>query len=73
MGEEHKLTETNEGSGSGMKPIYIATSKSKRAEDRFKMTPSEYLEKYKVGVYLQDAIKIILDRWAENPNQIMLQ
>jgi hypothetical protein len=37
------------------------------------MSPSEYLESFKVGVYLQDVIKIILDRRLENPNTILVQ
>ena len=47
--EEHKLpTEIFDTSSGGVKPLFVASSKSKRAEDRFQMTPSEYLEKYKV-------------------------
>ena len=37
------------------------------------MSAQEYIETYKVGVYLQDAIKIILDRREEKPLDLFLE
>jgi hypothetical protein len=35
------------------------------------MSSDEYLEIYKVNIYLQDAVKIILDRRDERPMEIL--
>lgn len=35
------------------------------------MRAQEYLDSYKLGIYLQDAIKIILDRREERPLDIL--
>ena len=37
------------------------------------MSAQEYIETYKIGVYLQDAIKIILDRREEKPLDLFLE
>ena len=41
------------------------------AKDRFTQKAQDYLESYKMSIYLQDAIKIILDRRDEKPLEIL--
>ena len=41
------------------------------AKDRFSQKASDYLESYKMSIYMQDAIKIILDRRDEKPLDIL--
>lgn len=56
--EDNKEDEKN---NRNRKSIFQMKSKEEQAKERFAMSASEYLEHFKVGVYLQDAIKIILD------------
>jgi hypothetical protein len=41
------------------------------ARDRFAQKATDYLESYKMSIYLQDAIKIILDRRDEKPIDLL--
>ena len=41
--------------------------------ERFESSAEEYLEKHKIGVYLQDAIKIIIERKDERPNDLLTE
>jgi len=54
-----------------MKPIFCTKSKTQLAKDRFGMKAQEYMESHKMSIYLQDAIKIILDRREEKPLDIL--
>lgn len=55
------------------RPIFAAKSQQELADERFKMSAQEYLDTYKIGVYLQDAVKIILDRREEKPLELLLE
>jgi len=46
--------------------IFSLRSRQQGAKDRFTMKAQEYLDSYKMGIYLQDAIKIILERRSDN-------
>ena len=54
-----------------MKQIFCTKSKTTMAKDRFSMKAQEYLDQYKMSIYLQDAIKIILDRREEKPLDLL--
>lgn len=47
--------------------VFTLKSKAMEAHDWFRMSSQEYLDSMKVSVYLQDAIKVILDRREERP------
>jgi len=51
--------------------IFSLKSKQMGAKDRFAQKAQDYLESYKMSIYLQDAIKIILDRRDEKPLEIL--
>ena len=54
-------------------PIFSLKSKSAMARDRFAMKAQDYMESYKMSIYLQDAIKLILDRREEKPLDLLNQ
>ncbi len=56
---------------SSMKQIFSLKSKSQMARERFSVKAQEYLDSHKMSIYLQDAIKIILDRKEEKPLDLL--
>ena len=56
---------------SNIKPIFCLKSKNTQAKERFSQKPQEYLDSHKMSIYLQDAIKIILDRREEKPLDLL--
>jgi hypothetical protein len=46
-------------------------SKNSQAKERFSQKAQEYLDSHKMSIYLQDAIKIILDRREEKPLDLL--
>ena len=56
---------------SNIKPIFSVKSKTQQAKDRFGQKAQEYLDSHKMAIYLQDAIKIILDRREEKPLDLL--
>ena len=61
----------NEPGNKKKKQIFCLKSKSVLARDRFAMKAQDYMESYKMGIYLQDAIKLILDRREEKPLELL--
>ena len=51
--------------------IFSLKSKQQTAKDRFGQKAQDYLESYKMSIYLQDAIKIILERRDEKPLDLL--
>ena len=51
--------------------IFSLKSKQQTAKDRFNQKAQDYLESYKMSIYLQDAIKIILERRDEKPLDLL--
>lgn len=43
------------------------------AKERFNQRAQEYLESHKMNIYLQDAIKIILDRREDKPLDLLTE
>lgn len=43
------------------------------SKDRFSQKSTDYLEYHKLQIYLQDAIKIILDRKDEKPLDLLIE
>ena len=58
---------------SNIKPLYSLKSKNEQAKERFTVKASDYLDSHKMSIYLQDAIKIILDRRGEKPLDILTE
>ena len=56
---------------SKIKPIFSLKSKNTQAKERFTQKAQEYLDSHKMSIYLQDAIKIILDRREEKPIDLL--
>jgi|DEB0MinimDraft_12_1074336.scaffolds.fasta_scaffold175961_1 hypothetical protein len=59
------------GDLSNIKPIFGLKSKNTQAKERFSQKAQEYLDSHKMSIYLQDAIKIILDRREEKPLDLL--
>ena len=59
------------GDLSSIKPVFSMKSKNQQAKDRFSQKAQEYLDSHKMSIYLQDAIKIILDRREEKPLDLL--
>ena len=59
------------GDLSTIKPVFSLKSKNQQAKDRFSQKAQEYLDSHKMSIYLQDAIKIILDRREEKPLDLL--
>jgi hypothetical protein len=59
------------GDVSNIKPIFSLKSKNAQAKERFSQKSQEYLDSHKMSIYLQDAIKIILDRREEKPLDLL--
>ena len=51
--------------------IFSLKSKQQLSKDRFNQKAQDYLESYKMSIYLQDAIKIILERRDEKPLDLL--
>ena len=51
--------------------IFSLKSKQQSSKDRFNQKAQDYLESYKMSIYLQDAIKIILERRDEKPLDLL--
>jgi hypothetical protein len=56
---------------SNIQPIFGLKSKNTQAKERFSQKAQEYLDSHKMSIYLQDAIKIILDRREEKPLDLL--
>ena len=59
------------GDLSTIKPIFSLKSKNTQASERFSQKSQEYLDSHKMSIYLQDAIKIILDRRESKPIDLL--
>ena len=59
------------GDLSTIKPIFSMKSKTTQSKERFSQKAQEYLDSHKMSIYLQDAIKIILDRREEKPLDLL--
>ena len=55
----------------GFRGLFSLKSKNMSAKDRFSQKPQDYLESHKMAIYLQDAIKIILDRREDKPLDLL--
>jgi hypothetical protein len=55
----------------GFKGIFSLKSKNQAAKERFNQKAQDYLESHKMSIYLQDAIKIILDRREDKPLDLL--
>ncbi len=53
------------------KQIFSLKSKMQGSRDRYNLKAADYLENYKMSIYFQDAIKIILDRKEEKPLDLL--
>lgn len=51
--------------------VFNASQRAKLIEDLSSMQGSDYLEAFNIAVYLQDAIKLILDRREEKPLELL--
>jgi hypothetical protein len=51
--------------------VFNASQRTKLIEDLSSMQGSDYLEAFNIAVYLQDAIKLILDRREEKPLELL--
>jgi hypothetical protein len=58
---------------SNMRQIFQMKSKTSAAKERCAQKAQDYLESHKMSIYLQDAIKIILDRKDEKPIDILTE
>ena len=67
------LASANEGKYISKIPQVFAIPSKSAQMSKFNMSASEYLEHNKMSIYLQDAIKIILDRREEKPLDILNQ
>ncbi len=47
--------------------------RAKLEDERFRWTPKEYIERYNLDFYLEDALKIIQTSGEENPAQFLAQ
>ena len=68
--EESKVTE---GLIALKRGIFNPSKRKIEASERFEASPQEYLEKHKIAVYLQDAIKILIERKDERPNDLLCE
>ena len=55
----------------GFRGLFSLKSKKMSAKDRFSQKSQDYLESHKMSIYLQDAIKIILDRREDKPLDLL--
>ena len=55
----------------GFRGLFSLKSKNMSAKDRFSQKAQDYLESHKMAIYLQDAIKIILDRREDKPLDLL--
>lgn len=62
---------TAQGAATQDKTIFSLKSKQQVSKDRYSQKANDYLEFYKMQIYLQDAIKIILDRKDEKPLDLL--
>ena len=53
------------------KQIFSLKSKVQASRDRYNLKAADYLENFKMSIYFQDAIKIILDRKEEKPLDLL--
>lgn len=53
--------------------IFSLKSKQTQAKERFGQKAQDYMESFKMSIYLQDAIKLILDRREEKPLDLLNQ
>ena len=51
--------------------IFCVKCKTSASKDRFSQKASDYLDNQKMAIYLQDAIKIILDRKDDKPLDLL--
>ncbi|MDR3548373.1 MAG: hypothetical protein P4M11_08950 [Candidatus Pacebacteria bacterium] len=67
---EHMVTE---GLLSLKRGIFSPARRHAELTERFDATAQEYLEKHKIAVYLQDAIKILIERKDERPTDLLTE
>ena len=63
--------ESSEPEVPSFKGIFSLKSKNQSAKERFNQKAQDYLESHKMSIYLQDAIKIILDRREDKPLDLL--
>lgn len=51
--------------------VFNASQRAKLIEDINNLQGADYLEAFNVAVYLQDAVKLILDRREEKPLELL--
>lgn len=51
--------------------VFNASQRAKLVEDLSNMQGADYLEAFNIAVYLQDAVKLILDRREEKPLELL--
>jgi len=51
--------------------VFNASQRTKLVEDLSNMQGADYLEAFNIAVYLQDAVKLILDRRDEKPLELL--
>ena len=51
--------------------VFNAGQRTKLVEDLSNMQGADYLEAFNIAVYLQDAVKLILDRRDEKPLELL--
>jgi hypothetical protein len=69
--ESRMTTAGDEKVSTEIKQIFPLKSKTQVSRDRLSQKATDYLEFYKMQIYLQDAIKIILDRKDEKPLDLL--
>ena len=68
--EEAKITEDLTYLRHG---IFNPSKTKNEAIERFEASAQEYLDKHKVAVYLQDVVKIIIERKDEKPSDLLAE
>jgi len=51
--------------------IFNYSKKKKEITERFELSPQEYLDKYRINIYLQDVLKFIIERKDEKPSEVL--
>lgn len=51
--------------------IFNATHRKKQTEQIARISGDEYCELFKIPLYIQDAVKIILDKREDKPHEVL--
>lgn len=60
-------------STSGQSTLFAPSHRKRSDDERFKLTAKQYLDRYHIQVYLQDAVKTVLNSREERPMEAMLK